>query len=90
MNRNLYLKLILGFLAYLYERGRNTIWAGSIVHIAATGLGGNLFVIPPGVFTTALTLFLLVALISPYMAFLFFRQKQRYPPSILKVQEIKQ
>jgi membrane protease YdiL (CAAX protease family) len=76
-------------LAYLYERGRNTIWTGSIVHIAATGLGGNLFVIPPEVFTTALSLFLLVTMISPYLAFLFFRQERGYPPSTLNVQEIK-
>ncbi|GEM_PF-1193144 len=74
--------------AYLYERGRNAIWAGSIVHIAATGLGGNLFVIPPEVFTSALSLFLLVTMISPYLAFLFFRQERGYPPSTLNVQEI--
>ena len=62
--------------AYLYERGRNTIWAGSIVHIAATGLGGNIFVIPPEIFMTALSLFLLVTMISPYLAFLFFRRER--------------
>lgn len=66
--------------AYLYERGRNTIWAGSIVHIAATGLGGNIFVLPPEVFTTALSLFLLVTMISPYLAFLFFRRERQLPP----------
>lgn len=76
-------------LAYLYERGRNTIWAGSIVHIAATSLGGNLFMIPPEVFSTALSLFLLVAMFSPYLAFLFFRQERGYLPSTLTVQEMK-
>jgi membrane protease YdiL (CAAX protease family) len=75
--------------AYLYERGRNTIWAGSIVHIAATGLGGNIFLIPPEVLTMALSLFLVVTMISPYMAFLFFRKEPRYAPAISPVQGIK-
>jgi len=74
--------------AYLYERGRNTIWAGSIVHIAATSLGGNMFVIPPEVFSTGLTLFRLVTMISPYLAFLFFRRERVYQPSTLDSQGI--
>jgi hypothetical protein len=74
--------------AYLYERGRNTIWAGSIVHIAATGLGGNIFVIPPESSSMALSLFLVVIMISPYLVFLFFRRERGYQPSTLNVQEV--
>jgi membrane protease YdiL (CAAX protease family) len=74
--------------AYLYERGRNTIWAGSIVHIAATGLGGNIFVIPSESSTMALSLFLVVTMISPYLVFLFFRREPGYQPSTLSVQEV--
>jgi membrane protease YdiL (CAAX protease family) len=69
--------------AYLYERGRNTIWAGSIVHVAATGLGGNIFMIPPEVLTMALSLFLVVTMISPYLAFFFFRKEPEFVPATL-------
>ena len=75
--------------AYLYERGRNTIWAGSLVHVAATGLGGNIFVIPPEVLTMVLSLFLVVTMISPYMAFLFFRKEPEFAPATSRVREIK-
>lgn len=42
-----------------------------------------MFVIPPEVFSTGLTLFRLVTMISPYLAFLFFRKERVYQSSTL-------
>jgi membrane protease YdiL (CAAX protease family) len=56
-------------MAYLFERGHNTIWAPVLLHVAAHAI--RLVDIPDASYMTAVTVWLLLQLTIPFLVFAF-------------------